>query len=148
MYTTEVAEDVFVFPVSFAQQRLWFLDQLQPGDPTYNIFTAVRLRGHLDIAALKSALNEVVRRHESLRTTFAEVEGQTVQVVTSDLSLDLPVIRLDHLEVDIRDVELERMSELESQTPFDLSQGPLMRAKLLRMSEDDHVFFLTMHHII
>ncbi|HEX3187507.1 MAG TPA: amino acid adenylation domain-containing protein [Pyrinomonadaceae bacterium] len=148
MYTTAVEEDVFVFPVSFAQQRLWFLDQLQPGDPTYNIFTAVRLRGPLDITALKSALNEVVRRHESLRTTFAEVEGQTVQIVTSDLSLELPVIRLDHLEVNQRDGEFERMSELESQTPFDLSQWPLMRAKLLRMSEADHVFFLTMHHII
>ena len=145
---TAVAEDVFVFPVSFAQQRLWFLDQLEPGDPTYNICAAVRLKGRLDIAALKSALNEVVRRHESLRTTFAEVEGQTVQVVTSDVSIDLPVIRLDHLDVNERDAEFERVSELESQTPFDLSQLPLLRTRLLRMSEEEHVFFLTMHHII
>ena len=145
---TAVAEDVFVFPVSFAQQRLWFLDQLLPGDPTYNIFTAVRLKGRLDVAALKSALGEVVHRHESLRTTFAEAEGQTVQVVTSDASVDLPVIRLDHLDPNDRDYECERMSELESQTPFDLSQLPLLRTKLLRMSEEEHVFFLTMHHII
>jgi amino acid adenylation domain-containing protein len=146
--TTAIAEDVFVFPVSFAQQRLWFLDQLEPGDPTYNIFAAVRLKGRLDIAALRSALNEVARRHESLRTTFAEVEGQTVQVVTSDLTLELPVIALDHLDVDEREAEFERMSELEAQTPFDLSQLPLLRTMLLRMSAEEHVFFLTMHHII
>ncbi|HEU4435060.1 MAG TPA: condensation domain-containing protein, partial [Pyrinomonadaceae bacterium] len=145
---TAVAEDVFVFPVSFAQQRLWFLDQLQPGDPTYNIFAAARLKGRLDITALRSSLNEVVRRHESLRTTFAEVEGQTVQIVTSDVSVDLPVISLAHLDANDRDAEFERMSELESQTPFDLSQLPLLRTRLLRMSEEEHVFFLTMHHII
>ena len=94
-------EDVFVFPTSFAQQRLWILDQLQPGDPTYNIAVAVRLRGPLDVTALAESLNEVVQRHESLRTTFTAQDGEPVQVVLRSLILSLPVLNLQELpEVD------------------------------------------------
>src|SRR5688572_877337 len=99
MYNDSVleTEDVFVFRISFAQQRLWLLDQLQPGDHTYNISVAVRLRGPLDAAALVRSLNEVVARHESLRTTFAVDDGQPVQVVQQSLTLDVPVLRLGSL---------------------------------------------------
>src|SRR4051794_26294312 len=85
----EDAEDVFVLPTSFAQQRLWFLNQLHPGDPTYNIPTAVRLKGRLNVEALEYAFNEVVRRHEALRTTFDAVDGEPVQVINQSLELRL-----------------------------------------------------------
>lgn len=142
------AEDVFVFPASFAQQRLWFLDQLEPGDHTYNIPVAVRLRGALDVAALSASFNEVVRRHESLRTTFTATEGEPVQVVAESLSLELPVLDLrDQPEAD-REVELQVVAAIEAERSFDLAQGPLLRATVVQMDDDDHVLLLTMHHII
>ena len=142
------AEDVFVFPTSFAQQRLWFLDQLEPGDHTYNIPVAVRLRGVLDVAALSASFNEVVRRHESLRTTFTAPEGEPIQVVTESLILDLPVVDLrDRREAD-RDAELQVLAAMEAERSFDLARGPLMRAVLVQLNDDDHVLLLTMHHII
>ncbi|HKV36204.1 MAG TPA: condensation domain-containing protein, partial [Pyrinomonadaceae bacterium] len=142
------AEDVFVFPASFAQQRLWFLDQLEPGDHTYNIPVAVRLRGALDVFALSASFNEVVRRHESLRTTFTAPEGEPVQVVSESLSLELPVLDLrDRPEAD-REVELQVATAIEAERSFDLAHGPLLRATVVQMDADDHVLLLTMHHII
>ncbi len=141
-------EDVFVFPTSFAQQRLWILDQLQPGDPTYNIAVAVRLRGSLDVTALAESLNEVVQRHESLRTTFTAQEGEPVQVVSRSLSLPLPVLNLQALPETDREAELEVLTAIEAQKPFDLARGPLLRAVLVQLDNHDHVLLLTMHHII
>jgi len=135
------------FPLSFAQERLWFLDQLEPGSPLYTIPTMVRLNGALDVTALESALSELVQRHEVLRTIFTTVEGRPVQVVAAALELPLPVIDLcDHPERE-REAAAMRLAEAEIQRPFDLSHGPLLRAMLLRLANDDHMLLLTMHHI-
>ncbi|HEU4711739.1 MAG TPA: amino acid adenylation domain-containing protein [Pyrinomonadaceae bacterium] len=135
-------------PLSFAQQRLWFLDQLEPGLVAYNMPAAVRLVGSLDVAVLTWSLNEIVRRHESLRTTFDSVAGQPVQVISPTLELSIPVIDLTGLPDDARDAEAMRLSREEAQRPFDLIHGPLIRALLLRLHSEEHVLVLTMHHIV
>ncbi|UCF78981.1 MAG: non-ribosomal peptide synthetase, partial [Candidatus Eiseniibacteriota bacterium] len=141
-------EDVFVFPMSFAQERLWFLDQLEPGRPVYNIHIAVRLRGPLNVAALEQSLKEIVQRHEILRTTFSLVEGQPVQLIVPALTLTLPVVDLRNLSETEREAEAQRLTIEETQRPFDLARGPLLRATLLRLDEEGHVLLLTMHHIV
>ncbi|HIP97138.1 MAG TPA: non-ribosomal peptide synthetase, partial [Anaerolineae bacterium] len=141
-------EEVFVFPVSFAQQRLWFLDQFEPGSPFYNIPSAVRLTGKLDVVALERTLNEIVRRHESLRTTFATINGDPVQVISPSLTLPLPVIDLRDLPQAEREAEALRLATGEAMRPFNLTQGPLLRGTLLRLDEEEHIVLLTMHHII
>jgi len=135
-------------PLSFAQQRLWFLDQLEPGSAAYNVPAALRLKGRLDVGALGRALDEVVRRHESLRTSFAETDGQPVQVIAPELSLRLNVFDLAHRAEDERRVEVERLAAEEAGFGFDLRRGPLVRARLLRLTEEEHVLLFTMHHII
>ncbi len=141
-------EEVFVFPVSFAQQRLWFLDQLVPGNPFYNVPTAVRLIGSLDIAALEHTFNEIVRRHEALRTTFRMVSGQPVQVIAPSLSIPLPVVDLQQLSVAEREAQVKLLATAEFQHPFDLAQGPLLRVKLLQLSGSEHVLVVIIHHIV
>src|ERR687885_2382021 len=101
-------EDVFVFPASFAQQRLWFIDQLVPGNPFYNVSTALRLTGSLNLAALEQAFNEIVRRHEVLRTTFRMLEGQLVQIIAPTLTIPLPVVDLRNLSAAEQDAETRR----------------------------------------
>ncbi|WP_369414579.1 non-ribosomal peptide synthase/polyketide synthase [Corallococcus soli] len=135
-------------PLSFAQQRLWFLDQLQPGSAFYNLPAAVRLSGPLDVEALRRTFDELVRRHESLRTTFQVRDGQPTQVVAPSAKTVLESVDLEALPVDERETEAQRRAQWESQRPFDLSQGPLFRAKLLRLSASDHVLVLVMHHIV
>ncbi|MDT5270421.1 MAG: hypothetical protein QOH49_2607, partial [Acidobacteriota bacterium] len=135
-------------PLSFAQQRLWFLDRLAPGNPLYNIPAAVRLSGRLDSAVLEQSLNEIVRRHESLRTTFAAVEGRPVQVVAPSLALQLESADLSNLAESERDREVERLADAEARKPFDLSTGPLLRARILELAEGEHVLLLTIHHIV
>ena len=134
--------------LSFAQQRLWFFDQLEPGLPAYNIPAAIRLKGPLDLAALERSLNEIVERHESLRTTFGKVAGQPTQVIAPALTIKLPVIDLRALPAIERETEMRRLSAAEAQRPFDLSRGPLLRATLLRLGDQEHVGLLTMHHIV
>ena len=141
-------EDVFVFPMSFAQQRLWFLDQLEPGNSVYNIPAAMCLRGALNGAALEQSLNEIVRRHEALRTTFSVMEGQPVQVIAPGLALTLPVVDLGNLLETEREAEAQRLTIEEAQRPFDLAQGPLLRTTLLRLDKEEHILLLTMHHIV
>ncbi|MCA1594190.1 MAG: condensation domain-containing protein, partial [Acidobacteria bacterium] len=133
-----MTEEVFVFPLSYAQQRLWFLDQLDPGSPAYNIFDTVVFNEALNVAALEESLNEIVRRHESLRTSFVSVEGQPVQVIAPALSLPLPVLDLRHLLKSEREAEAERLSTEEAERPFDLSRGPLLRTTLLRVGEAEY----------
>ncbi|HEU4560885.1 MAG TPA: amino acid adenylation domain-containing protein [Longimicrobium sp.] len=137
-----------VLPLSFAQERLWFLDRLQPGSTVYNITVALRLRGSLDVRALERALGEIVRRHEALRTTFPEREGGPVQVVAPFGGLALPVEELPGLAEAEREAEARRWVAGEAARPFDLAAGPLFRAGLLRVDDDAHVLLLSMHHAV
>ncbi|HWS53889.1 MAG TPA: condensation domain-containing protein, partial [Pyrinomonadaceae bacterium] len=136
------------WPLSFAQQRLWLLDQLEGGGPAYSVPTAVRLTGRLDAAALRAALSEVARRHEALRTTFAAEAGRPVQLVRPPSAVALPVIDLSRLGAGRAEAEARRAAREEAGRGFDLSSGPLLRARLLRLSEEEHVALLNMHHII
>nr|QEO74167.1 AMP-dependent synthetase and ligase [uncultured bacterium] len=135
-------------PLSFAQQRLWFLDQLEPSTAEYNVPYALRVRGPLDVDALGTALTGVVARHETLRTTFATVDGEPVQVVHAPRDFPLEVTELSHLERDKRELEARGLAAAEAQRPFDLERGPLLRARVLRLDDDDHVLILNMHHIV
>ncbi len=137
-------------PLSFAQQRLWFQDQWQPRNPAYNIPSATRLTGRLDVAALRGALNEVVRRHESLRTSFvvAADDGRPLQVVGPPAPLAMPMVDLAALPAAVREPEVERLAEEEGERPFDLSGDRLVRAALLRCGPEEHVALITMHHIV
>jgi amino acid adenylation domain-containing protein len=134
--------------LSFAQQRLWFLNQLEPGSAAYNIPVAVRLRGRLRVSALEQSLKEIVRRHEALRTSFSQVNGQPVQVVHETTGMNLSVTDLRGLEERQREVEARRLAGEEARRGFDLAHGPLVRASLLRLAEEDHVLVLTLHHIV
>jgi amino acid adenylation domain-containing protein len=135
-------------PLSFAQERLWFLDQLETLGAAYHIPVIVRIEGQLDIEALQKTLDELVRRQESLRTTFINVDGEPRQSIAASVKVDLPVIDLSALPEDERDAAAVRFSSDQAQQLFDLSSGPLFRAALLRLTEDRHVFALTLHHII
>ena len=141
-------KEVFVFPTSFAQQRLWFLHQWEPETPLYNIPRSFRLTGWLDIAALEQSVNELVRRHESLRTFFSVVDDQPRQVITPSLTVMLPVMDLSSIPDGERESETLRLATEEARRPFDLSRGPLLRGTLLRLAEQEHVLLLTLHHII
>ncbi len=134
--------------LSFAQQRLWFFDQLEPGLPVYNIPAAVRLKGPFNLAALEQSLNEVVKRHEALRTAFRNVGGRPTQVIAPNLTIDLPVVDLRKLPASEREAEVRRMATAEARLPFDLSRGPLLRGTVLRLDDEEHVGLLTMHHIV
>ena len=134
--------------LSFAQQRLWFLDQLEPGSPLYNIPAAIRLGGPLAIAALEWSLNQAIHRHEVLRTTFRAVAGRPVQVIAPTLTLTLAVVDLRTLSTAERERQVRQLAVEEATCPFDLEQGPLLRAKLLQLGAEEFVLLLTMHHII
>lgn len=135
-------------PLSFAQERLWFLQQLAPENPLYNIPRAVRLKGILQIGSLEKSINEVIRRHEILRTRFSFRDGQAQQLVVPELLIQLEPQDLQALSENQREEALLKQAHREAQTPFDLATGPLIRATLLRLSPMEHVLFLTMHHII
>jgi amino acid adenylation domain-containing protein len=135
-------------PLSFAQERLWFLEQLESAGPAYHIPIIVRVEGRLDVEALQNALAELVRRHESLRTTFINVDGEPRQKIAASINVDLPIIDLSTLPEDERDEAAVRYSSEQAQQTFDLSSGPLLRAALIRLSAETHVFALTLHHII
>jgi len=139
-----MAEEVYVFPVSFAQQRLWFLDQLAPNTPFYNMAGAIRIRAPLHVAVLEQSLNEVVRRHESLRTTFMADNGQPMQVISPNFQLVVPLVDLKGQS----EAEAMRLVSELAQRPFDLTSGPLIRAKLLQLGDSDYILSLTLHHII
>ncbi|MEW5926817.1 MAG: amino acid adenylation domain-containing protein, partial [Gemmatimonadota bacterium] len=135
-------------PLSFAQERLWFIDRLEPGSAAYNIPVAWRLGGALDEAALERALGEIVRRHEALRTVFAEWDGSPAQVIAPFGAFALPVEDLSDLSEADREAALRRRAREEAARPFDLSAGPLFRAALLRLGAEDHVLLLSMHHVV
>ncbi|HKH48909.1 MAG TPA: amino acid adenylation domain-containing protein [Thermoanaerobaculia bacterium] len=139
-------------PLSFAQQRLWFLDRLRPGDPVYNIPTPLAVTGPLDVAALHRALNAIVERHEGLRTTFGVRDEVPVQLIAPRLALELPVADLSSLPRERGDAEAGRLRDEDELRPFDLAAGPLLRATLLRLASEEeterHFILLTFHHII
>jgi len=134
--------------LSVAQQRLWFFEQLMPGTSVYNMATAVRFTGRLDIATMWSCLSTVVQRHESLRTTFAWKEEGPIQVFTSVLAVRSPVVDLEGLPELERERETHKLALEEAHQPFDLTHGPLWRATLIRLGGESHVALFTMHHII
>ncbi|GAB4216273.1 MAG: hypothetical protein OHK0022_57190 [Roseiflexaceae bacterium] len=136
-------------PLSFGQQRLWLLDQFQPGSAFYNMNLAMQLEGPLDTTALEASLNEILRRHSVLRTTFAGTpNGEPVQVVAPELKLTLAHTDIQHLPAEAREAEAQRLINAESQKPFDLARGPLVRGLLVRSDEHSHTLILVMHHII
>jgi alpha-ketoglutarate-dependent taurine dioxygenase len=135
-------------PVSFAQQSLWFLHQLEPDDPAYNVPAAVRLTGPLDVAAMERSLNEIIRRHEVLRTTFATVAGESKQVIRQKVQLRIVVESLEDLPAGEREREAQKLSLEEARRAFDLVNGPVLRLKLLRTAPEEHILLLTMHHIV
>lgn len=148
MSNDAAVQSVYVFPVSFAQERLWILDQMQPGNPAYNIPAAVRLKGRLGVGALEKALNEIITRHEALRTTFDYLEGRPVQVIKPADEGSLPVIDLRTTEESVREAKALRLAARLAGAPFDLKSGPLLRTALIKLDEHDHLLLLTMHHII
>jgi amino acid adenylation domain-containing protein len=135
-------------PLSFAQQRLWFLDQLEPGQAAYNMPLAVAVSGALRVAALEQALSEIVRRHEALRTSFPARGGEPRQQIAGAHRVEAPVIDLRGLGGERAWAEARRLAREEAGRPFDLGSGPLLRARLLRLDEEEHVVLLTMHHIV
>lgn len=141
-------KEIFAFPLSFSQERLWFLDQLQPNSSAYTLPLFCRMRAAVNVEALERSLTEVVRRHESLRTTFGVVEGQPAQLVHPPEAFRLPVTELGQLEAREREAEARRLAAVEAREPFRLDRGPLFRARLLRLDEQDHVLLLSMHHIV
>ncbi len=135
-------------PLSFAQQRLWFIDQLEPGNAAYNISRCIRLRGTLNIGALERAFQQIIRRHEALRTTFRAIDGEPRQVIAPELSVRLMHIDLSTYSPEKQETEVERLARADTRQPFDLAQGPLVRCSLLRLADHDHILLLTMHHIV
>ncbi|HEY0604990.1 MAG TPA: non-ribosomal peptide synthase/polyketide synthase, partial [Herpetosiphonaceae bacterium] len=135
-------------PLSFAQQRLWFLDQLQPDSRAYHIPLVVRLHGTIDLTALQHSLTALVERHESLRTTVAVVDGQPIQVIAATHAVPLPVVDVPPLADPERETWISHLVRTEIAQPFDLAVGPLLRARLLRLADAEHLVILTLHHII
>jgi amino acid adenylation domain-containing protein/non-ribosomal peptide synthase protein (TIGR01720 family) len=148
-----MSEEAYIFLPSFAQQRLWFIDQLMPGTPAYNLPTTMHLAGPLDVAALARSLRAITQRHETTRTTFTTVDGALVQVVTPDAAgapsePSLPLLDLQALPDAPRAGAVRALATAEARRPFDLARGPLLRVGLLRLGPDEHVLLLTMHHIV
>ncbi len=137
------------FPASYAQERLWFVDQLEPGGVVFNEHGAIRIKGNLDLHAMEGAINGIIERHEVLRTTFATTqEGQPIQVIHEQRWRGLPVVDLAKLPDKERERLLQELIEEESERTFDLAKGPLIRVKLARLGEADYALFYTMHHIV
>jgi len=137
-----------VLPLSFAQQRLWFLNSLEPNNPAYNVMRAYRLAGKLDVPSLKHSLNEIIRRHEIMRTTFTIMDGKPIQVSAPVLNLPVSITDLSDLPETQRQAKVQQTLVDEAQYLFNLRQGPLLRATLLRLGENEHIFTVTIHHII
>ncbi|MHC5857706.1 amino acid adenylation domain-containing protein [Nostoc sp.] len=134
-------------PLSFAQQRLWFLAQLEPNSPFYNIRAAVRLQGQLNQEALQQSFNEILRRHETLRTNFQTTEGEPVAIISSVTPLLLSVVDISELSSNQQQAQVRQLANFEAQQAFDLNNDLLLRVKLLRLGEQEHIVLLTMHHI-
>jgi len=136
------------FPASFSQQRLWFLQQLEPESYLYNIPLATRFQGALDVPVLEKTIREIVQRHEILRTRFTEINGKPYQRIEKTIDFALPVEDLTALPVDQKDEEVQRRAADDWRRPFDLTRAPMFRARLLKLADDDYVLVFILHHII
>ncbi len=145
---TRRTEEEGPLPLSFAQQRLWFLEQFEPGTSLYNMPEIWLLQGTLHCALLQHAFDALVIRHEILRTTFPLLDGEPIQIIAPLQRLALPIIDLQGLPEEVREAESSRLREQEKQRPFDLAQGPLLRGTILRLADEKHILLLTWHHII
>jgi amino acid adenylation domain-containing protein len=139
---------VLSFPASLAQQAFWFLEQLDPGSTAFNVAVRFHLAGPLDVAILERAFNEVIRRHETLRTRFEEESDELMQVVLPSIALKLDVLDLSELPETERKIEMERQGSIEAQKRFSLNQAPLIRANLLRLAPEEHILQVTIHHAV
>ncbi|HKE57537.1 MAG TPA: condensation domain-containing protein, partial [Pyrinomonadaceae bacterium] len=136
-------------PLSFSQERLWFLDQLEPGGYTYNLLAAYRLNGQVNITALEQSINEIIRRHEVLRTVFKSAGGQPEQIILPSMTVKIPLLDLRGLASEAaRESAVRRLAKEEAQRPFDLSRGPLLRISLLQLADDEYLLFRAMHHLV
>ncbi|HET7624857.1 MAG TPA: amino acid adenylation domain-containing protein [Verrucomicrobiae bacterium] len=144
----QAAEDAPRVPLSFAQQRLWFLDQLEPDSALYNMPMLVRMDGHLDSDALQHSLHQLAERHEILRTRFVSADGDPVQVVDGDVNVKIAFHDLTKIPDAKRKLDARQIVRSEINRPFNLSSGPLLRAALLRLGETEHLFLLNLHHIV
>jgi hypothetical protein len=133
---------------SFAQERLWFLHQLDPQSAAYNVPRAIRIRGNVDLNVLQESLNKIVARHDTLRTHLALVDGSLRQIVDEHVSIELPIVDLSDLPADERARRAKDLIEHEAALPFDLSTGPVMRARVLRFAAVDHLLLVMMHNIV
>ncbi|TCP66053.1 amino acid adenylation domain-containing protein [Baia soyae] len=141
-------EGYYIFPASYTQKRLWFLDELLPNTPAYTLSFPLRIRGQLNEDALKQSLQQMVHRHESLRTFFTYDDGQLMQVVIPEMELSIPIWHKEDLSDAERDEQALKLAHQDALKPFVLSKGPLIRASIVRFAEDDHVLLLSIHHII
>ncbi|MTJ10020.1 non-ribosomal peptide synthetase [Anabaena sp. UHCC 0204] len=144
--TTEI--EVYVFPASFGQKRLWFLDQLEPGSPFYNLPFAVRLQGNLNVSVLEQSFQAIIKRHEALRTALITVDEEPVQAIAPEITFTIPIVNLENLPESEREIQALKIATEEAQSPFILSEYPLMRVKLLRLHEQEHILLLTVHHTV
>lgn len=135
-------------PLSFTQERLWFLDRMEENSVHYNVAGGLRLQGQLDIRVLEQSVNAVVARHEILRTNFVEIAGEPNQIIASNIVLTIPVKSLAHLPTSVRLAEAQRIAQAESMRPFNLAVGHLLRMQLLELQPDDHILLFTIHHIV
>src|SRR5882724_3126242 len=141
--------ETYAFPASFAQQRLWFLDKLEPGNSLYNVPFAARIRGRLHVELMEDSFRQLISRHEVLRTTFSTDEKDNViQLVSATTNFHLPIIDLRHLAKEPREVEGQSLTLELARKPFDLERGPLLRPCLLRLDEDEYILSLTVHHTV
>ncbi|MBO3462192.1 non-ribosomal peptide synthetase [Aetokthonos hydrillicola Thurmond2011] len=148
LLTSQIIENTRELPLSFAQTKLLFNDKFELSNNLENIFAAFRLTGSLNVSVLKQSLNEIVHRHEILRTTFATIDDQVIQIIAPSLTLTLPLVDWQQLSKEEQLVEVQKLATEEIQQPFDLTNKPLLRATLVRLEEQSHMLLLTMHHII
>ena len=147
-FNLSAKDDLFIFPASFAQARMWLLQELEPESYVYHNYQAISLTGKLNLIALENSINEIFHRHEVLRTSFVTVEGQPVQVIISNYIFKLPVFNLSNLPETDKKNRTEKILIEEGQRPFDLTKGPLFRCALLKLAENEHLLSLNIHHII
>jgi len=143
-----LGEPQYRFPTSLAQQSFWYLDRLEPGNPCWNIAVRFRIVGPLDVSLLKRSIEEVVRRHDVLRTSFALLDGALAQIVHADATIPLSLDDLSHLDSTARAAEEEQRTIAEAALPFNLKTGPLVRTRLLKLSDQEHMLLVTIHHIV